>query len=139
MARPTILFLCVHNAGRSQMAAAFARRHGGVTVLSAGSDPAAQLHPAVVDAMDEVGLDIRGEQPTALTEAMARTADVVVTMGCGDACPVYPAKRYVDWELRDPAGHSLEVVRTIRDEIEGLVEDLIEELLGPGATGPDPA
>lgn len=118
------------------MAAAFARRHGGVTVLSAGSDPGEHLHPAVVDAMGEVGIDIRGEQPTALTEQMARTADVVVTMGCGDACPTFPGKRYVDWELADPAGQPLEVVRTIRDEIKGRVETLIGELLGPGA-GPD--
>jgi len=119
------------------MAAAFARRHGGVTVLSAGSDPGARLHPVVVDAMDEVGLDIHDEQPTALTEAMAHTADVVVTMGCGDACPVLPGKRYVDWELADPAGQPLEVVRAIRDEIEVRVDDLIGELLRSDAVGTD--
>lgn len=121
------------------MAAAFARRHGGVTVLSAGSDPGENLHPAVVVAMGEVGLDIRGEQPTVLTAEMARTADVVVTMGCGDSCPVFPGKRYVDWELTDPAGQPLDVVRTIRDEIEDRVESLVEELLGPDAAGPDSA
>lgn len=128
MNEPTILFLCVHNAGRSQMAAGFARRHGGVRVLSAGSEPAASLNPAVVEAMRERGIDLDGERPQRLTDEMARTADVVVTMGCGDACPVYLGKQYVDWELEDPAGQSLEEVRPIRDEIERRVDALIDEL-----------
>jgi len=128
MTELTILFLCVHNAGRSQMAAGFARRHHGVTVLSAGSEPAASLNPAVVDAMRERGIDLVGERPQRLTDEMARTADVVVMMGCGDACPVYLGKRYVDWELEDPAGRSLEEVRKIRDEIERRVDALIDEL-----------
>ncbi|MBF6557863.1 MAG: arsenate reductase ArsC [Acidimicrobiales bacterium] len=129
--RPSILFLCVHNAGRSQMAAAFARQLGGerVVVHSAGSDPGEQLHPAVVNAMSEKGLDISSEAPKRLTDEMGRTADVIVTMGCGDECPVYLGKRYVDWDLTDPAGRSLEEVRPIRDEIESRVEDLIAELL----------
>jgi arsenate reductase (thioredoxin) len=128
MTQPTILFLCVHNAGRSQMAAGFARRRDGITVLSAGSEPAASLNPAVVDAMRERGINLDGERPQRLTDEMARTADVVVTMGCGDACPVYLGKRYVDWELEDPAGRSLEEVRPIRDEIERRVDALIGEL-----------
>jgi arsenate reductase len=129
-ARPVILFLCVHNAGRSQMAAAFARGLGGdrVEVLSAGSDPGAALNPAVVAAMSEVGLDIAGEQPKAITDAMAQRADVVVTMGCGDACPYYPGKRYLDWELTDPAGHDIATVRTVRDDIEVRVRSLMLEL-----------
>jgi arsenate reductase len=129
--RPSILFLCVHNAGRSQMAAAFARQLGGerVIVHSAGSDPGEHLHPAVVSAMSEKGLDISSEAPKRLTDEMGRTADVIVTMGCGDECPVYLGKRYVDWDLADPAGRSLEEVRPIRDEIESRVEDLIAKLL----------
>jgi arsenate reductase (thioredoxin) len=127
---PAILFLCIHNAGRSQMAAAFARRLGGgeVTVYSAGSDPGERLNPAVVEAMAEVGLDISNESPTGLTDEMGRAAQVIVMMGCGDACPVYPGKRYLDWELTDPAGQPLEVVRAIRDEIERRVRGLIDEL-----------
>jgi arsenate reductase len=134
-ARPTVLFLCVHNAGRSQMAAAFARRIGGDTLVvhSAGSAPGEHLNQAVVAAMGEVGINISSENPRALTDAMARDADVIVTMGCGDACPYYAGKRYEDWELTDPAGQSLEVVRTIRDEIEGRVVQLVEELLAPRA------
>jgi len=128
MTDPTILFLCVHNAGRSQMAAGFARRHAGVTVLSAGSEPAASLNPVVAEAMRERGIDLGDERPQRLTDEMARTADVVVTMGCGDACPVYPGKRYVDWELTDPAGKSLEEVREIRDQIEVRVCGLLDEL-----------
>jgi arsenate reductase (thioredoxin) len=128
--RPEILFLCVHNAGRSQMAAAFAREIGGdgVVVHSAGSAPGETLNPAVVDAMRERGFDISNERPTKLTETMGRGADVIVTMGCGDACPVYLGKRYVDWELPDPAGKSVEEIRPIRDDIEGRVRALIEEL-----------
>jgi protein-tyrosine-phosphatase len=128
--RPVILFLCVHNAGRSQMAAAFARLLGGERVLihSAGSAPGETLNPAVVMAMNEIALDITDERPRTLTDQMARDADVVVTMGCGDACPYYPGKRYEDWELTDPAGQSLEIVRTIRDEIEGRVRELLRSL-----------
>ncbi len=128
--RPVILFLCVHNAGRSQMAAAFARHLGGehVEVLSAGSDPGASLNPAVVSAMNEVGLDISNERPKVITDAMAQRADVVVTMGCGDACPYYPGKRYLDWELTDPAGQDVEIVRVIRDDIEARVGELLREL-----------
>jgi arsenate reductase (thioredoxin) len=129
--QPAILFLCVHNAGRSQMAAAFAREmgRGHVVVHSAGSDPGEQLNPAVVSAMNEVGLDISGESPRKLTEDVGRRADVIVTMGCGDACPVYPGKRYVDWELEDPHGKDLATVRLIRDQIRARVEALIAELL----------
>jgi protein-tyrosine-phosphatase len=113
------------------MAAAFARQLGGerVIVHSAGSDPGERLHPAVVSAMSEKGLDISSEAPKRLTDEMGRTADVIVTMGCGDECPVYLGKRYVDWDLTDPAGRSLEEVRPIRDDIESRVEDLIAELL----------
>jgi arsenate reductase len=127
---PAILFLCVHNAGRSQMAAAFARNLAGdrIVVYSAGSEPGDQLNDAVVMAMSEVGLDISDESPKKLTDEMGRQADVIVTMGCGDSCPVYLGKRYVDWELEDPKGKDLETVRLIRDEIERRVSDLIEEL-----------
>ncbi len=130
--RPVILFLCVHNAGRSQMAAAFARHLGGerVEVLSAGSDPGNALNPAIVSVMDEVGLDISKEQPKVITDEMAQRADVVVTMGCGDACPYYPGKRYLDWELTDPAGQDVATVRHIRDDIEERVDELVRELLG---------
>jgi arsenate reductase len=128
--RPTILFLCVHNAGRSQMAAAFARAlgDGRVVIFSAGSDPGEELNVAVVEAMKEVGLDISNESPKKLTEEMGRRADVIVTMGCGDACPVYLGKRYLDWELEDPAGKSVDTVRLIREEIRQRVDDLIREL-----------
>jgi arsenate reductase (thioredoxin) len=129
--RPEVLFLCVHNAGRSQMAAALLARYGGtdVTVHSAGSAPGKTLNPAVVAAMAELGLDISNEGPKKLTDDMARRADVIVTMGCGDACPVYPGKRYVDWELPDPAGKPVEEVRAIRDEIDTRVRALVEELV----------
>jgi arsenate reductase (thioredoxin) len=129
--KPSILFLCIHNAGRSQMAAAFARQLGGerVVVHSAGSDPGERLNPAVVSAMTEKGLDISNEAPKRLIDEIGRTADVIVTMGCGDECPVYLGKRYVDWDLTDPAGRPLEEVRPIRDEIESRVEGLIAELL----------
>ena len=125
-----VLFVCVHNAGRSQMAAALldSRSHGMVRVRSAGSEPASEINPTVVKAMDEIGLDISRQFPKPLTDELARTADVVVTMGCGDACPVYPGKRYLDWELPDPAGKSLEDVRMIRDEIDRRVRLLITEL-----------
>ncbi len=133
--RPEVLFLCVHNAGRSQMAAAFARQigEGRVIVYSAGSAPGENLNPAVVEVMQEKGLDITGERPQKLTDEMALSADVVVTMGCGDACPVYPGKRYVDWELSDPAGKPVDQVRPIRDEIEQRVQDLIDSLLEPNS------
>ncbi len=126
----TILFLCVHNAGRSQMAAAFARQIGAgrVQVISAGSSPSERLNPAVVSAMAEVDLDISNESPKELTNEMALDADVIVTMGCGDACPVYPAKRYEDWDLADPAGQDIDVVRTIRDQIEQRVRTLISQI-----------
>jgi protein-tyrosine-phosphatase len=130
MERPEILFLCVHNAGRSQMAAAFAREMGGddVVVHSAGSDPSEHLNPAVVEAMQEVGLDISNELPKRLTEGMGRRADVIVTMGCGDACPVYRGTRYEDWELEDPRGKDLNTVRRIRDEIRTRVRALVSGL-----------
>jgi arsenate reductase len=129
--RPEILFLCVHNAGRSQMSAAFAREIGGddIVVHSAGSAPGETLNPEVVRAMRERGIDISNESPRALTEEMGRSADVIVTMGCGDACPVYPGKHYLDWELSDPAGKSLNDVRLIRDDIEQRVTALIAGLL----------
>jgi protein-tyrosine-phosphatase len=128
--RPEILFLCVHNAGRSQMAAAFAREIGGVEVVvhSAGSAPGENLNPQVVKAMLEKGIDIAHETPRRLTDEMGRSADVIVTMGCGDACPLYPGKRYLDWELTDPAGKSIEEVRLIRDDIEERVRGLIGDL-----------
>ena len=121
--------MCVHNAGRSQMAAALLERHGDgrVHVRSAGSEPADELNPAVVEAMSEVGIDLRG-RPRRLEDADVREADVVVTMGCGDACPIYPGKRYEDWELDDPAGKPLEQVRPIRDEIERRVRELVARL-----------
>ena len=132
--RPEVLFVCVHNAGRSQMAAALLSRRAGnkVVVHSAGSAPGQRLNPSVVAAMSEAGIDISAERPKALTDAMAKDADVIVTMGCGDACPVYPGKRYEDWELPDPAGKSLEEVRSIRDEISARVEALLIELLPSG-------
>ena len=127
---PQVLFLCVHNAGRSQMGAGILSRRAGdrVIVHSAGSDPAGTLNPAVVAALAEWDIDISEEQPKRLTDDMARGADVIVTMGCGDACPVYPGKRYVDWELPDPAGRPIEEVRAIRDEIAARVDALITEL-----------
>ncbi|RIX30215.1 arsenate reductase ArsC [Amnibacterium setariae] len=130
--RPSILFVCVHNAGRSQMAAGFARELGGerVQVLSAGSEPADRINPVAVEAMAEVGIDITGTQPRVLAVDDVRASDVVITMGCGDACPVFPGKRYEDWELTDPAGRPLEQVRPIRDEIRGRVEALLEGLRG---------
>ena len=127
---PEVLFVCVHNAGRSQMAAALLEHYAGaaVRVRSAGSAPAERLNPAVVDAMREIGLDLEGRVPRRLGDADARTATVVVTMGCGDACPVYPGVRHLDWELDDPAGRPLPQVRVIRDEIDRRVRGLIAEL-----------
>ena len=132
--RPEVLFLCVHNAGRSQMAASLLARYGGdrVVVHSAGSDPGETLNPAVVAVMAEVGIDIRAERPKKLTGEMAMHSDVIVTMGCGDACPVYPGKRYVDWELPDPAGKPVEEVRPIRDDIDGRVRSLLADLVPHG-------
>jgi protein-tyrosine-phosphatase len=129
--KPEILFVCVHNAGRSQMAAALLARYAGgrVTIRSAGSEPADQLHPAVVEAMREVGIDIAAEQPKLLTDELAQDADVVVTMGCGDTCPVFPGKRYLDWELDDPAGLGLDDVRRVREEIDARVRALVAELV----------
>ncbi len=131
--QPVVLFLCVHNAGRSQMAAALLEREaaGAVEVLSAGSAPGERLHPAVVEAMAEVGIDLTGRHPQALSEEMAQRADVVVTMGCGDACPYYPGKRYLDWEVPDPAGRPLEEVRELRSELLRRVRALLAELVPP--------
>lgn len=128
--KPTVLFLCVHNAGRSQMAAGWLRHLAGdrVEVLSAGSDPGQHVNPTAVSAMEEVGIDIAGAQPRVWTEETLGAADVVITMGCGDACPVLPGKRYLDWELDDPAGRPIEEVRPVRDEIEQRVRGLLDEL-----------
>ena len=133
MSVPEVLFVCVHNAGRSQMAAALLEHHAGgrVRVRSAGSTPAREVNSAVVAAMAELGIDVSAERPKALTEDAVREADVVVTMGCGDACPVLPGRRYEDWELLDPAGLPLERVRPIRDEIDRRVRVLLNELV-PG-------
>lgn len=133
---PEVLFVCVHNAGRSQMAAALLheRARGRVHVRSAGSDPGDQVNPAVVAAMAEIGLDLSHEFPKPLTDEFERAADVVITMGCGDACPIYPGKRYLDWELDDPAGLPLEQVRPIRDEIDRRVQALVEELTADDRT-----
>jgi arsenate reductase len=127
---PTVLFVCVHNAGRSQMAAGFLQHLAGgrIDVRSAGSEPADQLNPVVVAAMLEEGIDIRNEQPALLSTDAVRAADVVITMGCGDACPVFPGKRYEDWELTDPAGLDLEAVRPIRDDVRARVQDLLAGL-----------
>jgi len=127
---PEVLFVCTHNAGRSQMAAALLDHQaaGRVRVTSAGSQPAGQLNPAVVQAMAEIGLDISREFPKPLTTEKVQAADVVITMGCGDACPIYPGKRYEDWDLPDPAGLSIDAVRPIRDAIRDRVELLLDEL-----------
>ena len=129
--RPTVLFVCVHNAGRSQMAAGFLRELSGnaVTVLSAGSLPADRINPSAVAAMAEVGIDIAGEQPKVITDEAAQRADVVVTMGCGDECPFYPGTRYEDWVLDDPAGLAPDQVRPVRDEIRRRVEGLLASLV----------
>ena len=132
-----VLFVCVHNAGRSQMAAALLDRLGGghVRVRSAGSEPARSLNPSVVEAMREVGIDISREFPKPLSDEAVRAADVVITMGCGDSCPIYPGKRYEDWDLEDPAGKDLGTVRRIRDEIRVRVTQLLEELAVSPAAG----
>jgi len=130
MSKPSVLFVCVHNAGRSQMAAAFLTHLAGdrVEVKSAGSAPANSINPAVVAALQEIGIDISYEQPKVLTTSAVEESDVVITMGCGDACPFFPGKRYLDWALPDPAGQGVADVRPIRDEIRKLVEELIPTL-----------
>ncbi len=131
MSKPTVLFVCIHNAGRSQMAAGYLRHLAGdrIDVLSAGSAPANAINPVAVRAMAEEGIDIAAEQPKILTTDAVKTSDVVITMGCGDTCPFYPGKRYEDWVLADPAGQGIESVRPIRDEIRGRVQALIAELV----------
>ncbi len=128
--KPSVLFVCVHNAGRSQMAAAFlaTMSNGGIEVRSAGSEPAETVNPAAVEAMHEVGIDMSAEIPKVLTTDAVKASDVVITMGCGDTCPVFPGKRYEDWELEDPAGQGVDVVRPIRDEIKSRIEALIASL-----------
>ncbi len=128
--KPSVLFVCVHNAGRSQMAAAFLATlsNGGIEVRSAGSEPAETVNPAAVEAMHEVGIDMSAEIPKVLTTDAVKASDVVITMGCGDTCPVFPGKRYEDWELEDPAGQGVDVVRPIRDEIKSRIEALIASL-----------
>ena len=134
--KPEVLFVCVHNAGRSQMAAALLDHvaRGRVRVSSAGSAPADEIHPEVRRALDEIGLDVSQEFPRPLGDDAVRAADVVITMGCGDACPVYPGKRYLDWELPDPAGKSIEEVRAIRDDIERRVRSLLDEVAPSGGS-----
>ena len=129
--RPQVLFVCVHNAGRSQMAAGLTtlRSGGRVAVRSAGSEPAASLNPVVLEAMAEIGVDLASAFPKRLDDEFVRAADVVITMGCGDACPIYPGKRYEDWELDDPAGQDLATVRRIRDDIDKRVRELIGQLV----------
>ncbi len=136
--RPTVLFVCVHNAGRSQMAAGWLRALAGdsVDVRSAGSAPADTINPVAIEAMREVGIDITAGTPTVLDYDTAYAADVIVTMGCGDACPVFPGKRYEDWQLTDPAGQPIEVVRRVRDEIRDRVRVLLAEMDAPGAHRP---
>ena len=129
--KPTVLFVCVHNAGRSQMAAGWLHHLAGdrIDILSAGTEPADQVNPIAVEAMAEVGIDITAAQPQLLTPALVHGVDVVVTMGCGDACPYFPRKRYEDWPLTDPAGQPVAVVRQVRDQIRDRVRDLVDELV----------
>ena len=129
---PSVLFVCVHNAGRSQMAAGYLRELGAgrIEVLSAGSAPKDEINPVAVEAMAEEGIDIAENTPKVLTVDAVKESDVVITMGCGDACPIFPGKRYEDWELEDPAGQGIESVRPIRDEIRGRVEALVADLVG---------
>jgi arsenate reductase len=129
--KPTVLFVCVHNAGRSQMAAGWLTHLAGdaVDVRSAGSEPADQINPIAVEAMAEVGIDVTGEQPKLLTVDAVQHSDIVITMGCGDTCPIFPGKRYEDWDLTDPAGQPIDVVRQVRDEIRDRVRALVDELL----------
>ena len=139
--KPSVLFVCVHNAGRSQMAAAWLTHLAGdrVEVRSAGSAPADTVNPAVVEAMREVGIDISAETPKVLTIEAVQASDVCITMGCGDACPVFPGKRYLDWKLEDPAGQGIAAVRPIRDQIKSLVEELIAEIAAPPSRAARPA
>ncbi|WP_127481820.1 arsenate reductase ArsC [Microbacterium oxydans] len=131
MTKPSVLFVCVHNAGRSQMAAGFLRDIAGdrIEVRSAGSMPADQINPTAVEAMSELGIDITAEQPKVLTTEAVQASDVVITMGCGDACPFFPGKRYEDWKLDDPAGQGIDAVRPIRDDIRARIEQLVSELV----------
>ncbi|ROP44688.1 arsenate reductase ArsC [Pseudokineococcus lusitanus] len=135
--KPSVIFVCVHNAGRSQMAAGFmtALSGGAVEVRSAGSMPADQINPVAVEAMAEVGIDITAEQPKVLTPEAVQASDAVITMGCGDACPFYPGKRYEDWALTDPAGQGIEVVRQVREEIRGRVQALLADLAPTAIAG----
>lgn len=135
-ARPSVLFVCVHNAGRSQMAAGWLRELAGdrIEVRSAGSAPADSINPAAVEAMAEAGIDISHQSPKILTPESVQASDVVITMGCGDACPIYPGKRYEDWKLADPAGKGVAEVRPVRDEIRARVEELIASLLPQGTS-----
>lgn len=130
MKKPSVLFVCVHNAGRSQMAAAYLLHlsKGAIEVRSAGTQPAHEVNPVVIEAMKEKGIDLFGQVPKVLTIEAVQDSDVVITMGCGDACPYFPGKRYLDWKLADPAGGDLEAIRPIRDEIEALVRALIQEI-----------
>ena len=130
--KPSVLFVCVHNAGRSQMAAGYLRHYAGsrIEVRSAGSVPTEHINPIVVEAMSEDGIDISAEQPKVLTDEAVQDSDAVITMGCGDACPFFPGKRYEDWELDDPAGQGIEAVRLIRDDIKTRIEALVADLLG---------
>jgi arsenate reductase len=133
--KPTVLFVCVHNAGRSQMAAGYLTElgHGAIEVRSAGSMPGDQVNPVAIQAMAEEGIDISAQTPKILTTESVKASDVVITMGCGDACPIFPGKRYEDWELEDPAGKGIDTVRRVRDDIRGRVQTLIGELLPAGA------
>ncbi|WP_166877626.1 MULTISPECIES: arsenate reductase ArsC [unclassified Salinibacterium] len=133
--KPTVLFVCVHNAGRSQMAAGYLQALAGdrVQVLSAGSEPKDQINPTAIAAMAEEGIDITGNTPKILTTEAVKDSDVVITMGCGDACPIFPGKRYEDWELDDPAGQTIENVRPIRDDIKARIENLLAEILPANA------
>ena len=138
--KPTVLFVCVHNAGRSQMAAGYLRALGGdrVEVLSAGSAPKDEINPVAVAAMAEEGIDIAGNSPKVLTVEAVQESDVVITMGCGDECPFYPGTRYLDWQLDDPAGLGIGAIRPIRDEIDRRVLELLDDLVGPHARSEQP-
>ena len=128
--KPSVLFLCVHNAGRSQIGAGWMRHLAGeaIQVYSAGSSPAEQINPVAVEAMSEIGIDIKTQQPKKWTDEIVREVDVIISMGCGDTCPVYPGKRYIDWEIEDPAGQEIEMIRIVRDQIKQHVQELIVEL-----------
>ena len=129
--KPSVLFLCVHNAGRSQIGAGWMRHLAGeaIQVYSAGSSPVEQINPIAVEAMSEIGIDIKNQQPKKWTDEIVREVDVIISMGCGDTCPVYPGKRYIDWEIEDPAGQEIEMIRIVRDQIKQYVQELIVELL----------